>query len=287
MAILKSTVINDSGFLGLPSGSSAERPNSPVDGYVRFNTDENKMEQYINNQWLFFPSGLEILKDGLALYLDANNITSYSGSGNTWFDLSGNNRNFSWTSTPSFSSNDTAYFSTNGRICRGPASNSFGINNTSGYTIFMAAKQNTLNTSSAFKFYSANGAANSSTGRGIFSHCTWSDNVVYFDQGGCCNSDTRTSVASGGAQVWVIWAFRRLTNSSTRNIFKNGSSLAQNTSSAANINLNATDVDISGTQEGATWDARLGKFLVYNRGLTDQEIKVVTNQIGSTYGISA
>jgi hypothetical protein len=286
MATLKNTIINNTSAIQLPVGTTAQRPGSPANGYMRFNSTLNVTEYYGNGSWNFLPTSSGILENGLALYLDANNSASYSGSGSTWSDLSGNNRNFTWTSSPSFSTNDTSYFSTSGKICRGPASNSFGINNTSGYTIFMASKQNTLVASSAFKFYSSNGTATSSAGRGIFSHCTWSDDVIYFDQGGCCNSDTRTSVASGGSQVWVIWAFRRLTNSSVRNIFKNGNSLIQNSATAANINLNATAADISGTQEDTAWNARLGKFLVYNRGLTDQEVKDVTNQIGSTYGIS-
>jgi hypothetical protein len=33
------------------------------------------------------------VKDGLLLYLDAGNSSSYPGSGSTWFDISGNNRN--------------------------------------------------------------------------------------------------------------------------------------------------------------------------------------------------
>lgn len=33
--------------------------------------------------------------DGLLLYLDVSNLKSYPGSGNTWFDLSGNNNNVS------------------------------------------------------------------------------------------------------------------------------------------------------------------------------------------------
>jgi hypothetical protein len=36
-------------------------------------------------------AGPEIVNDGLVLCLDAGNSRSYPGSGNTWFDLSGNN----------------------------------------------------------------------------------------------------------------------------------------------------------------------------------------------------
>lgn len=37
--------------------------------------------------------GPDIVKDDLALYLDAQNPDSYPGSGTTWYDLSGNSRN--------------------------------------------------------------------------------------------------------------------------------------------------------------------------------------------------
>ena len=228
-----------------------------------------------------------IVTDGLVLALDSMNPKSYPGSGTTWFDLSGNGRNFNWVSSPSFTSDGTlSYFSTLGNRCIGPASNSFGINNTSGYTIFLIVMQNALVATSAFKFYKD---GSSSASRGIFSHCTWIDNVVYFDQGGCCNSDTRTNIASGGSQTWNIWTFRRLTNSSTRTISKNGTTLITNTALAANINLNSTAVDLGSSDEyggnSSTWNARLGGFFVYNRGLTDEEIQQNYNATKGRYGL--
>jgi hypothetical protein len=48
--------------------------------------------------------------DGLLLYLDAGNGTSYGGSGTTWSDLSGNNRNATLVNTPTYDS------STNGGL---------------------------------------------------------------------------------------------------------------------------------------------------------------------------
>jgi hypothetical protein len=38
--------------------------------------------------------GPDIVTSGLVLHLDAGNTKSYPGTGNTWYDLSGNNRNF-------------------------------------------------------------------------------------------------------------------------------------------------------------------------------------------------
>jgi len=228
-----------------------------------------------------------IVTDGLALCLDAGNTKSYPGSGTTWTDLSGNGRNFTWSSSPSYTSGSIPYFSTLGNRCTGPASNSFGINNTSGYTIFLISMQNALATSSAFKFYKNN--ASSSAGRAIFSHCTWNNDIVYFDQGGCCGSDTRTNVASGGSQTWNIWTFRRIDNSSTRSISKNGTTLVTNTASATTIDLDSRGVHLGGSDEyggsSSTWNARLGGFIVYNRGLTDNEISTTVNGLKKRYGI--
>ena len=226
-------------------------------------------------------SNQKIVTNGLVLHLDASQLSSYPGTGNTWFDISGNNRNFTWTSTPTFGIDGVYYFGTLGKKCTGPASNSFGINNTSGYTVFLLVKQLTLTQSSAFKFYSSNGSG--LAGRGIFSHCTWEDNIIYFDQGGCCNPDTRTSVASGGLTSWSIVVFRSTV--ATRSIFKNASSLVTNSTTAANINLTTTGVDLAATDEGATWNARINGFLVYNRGLSDTEITQNYNAIKSRFGL--
>jgi hypothetical protein len=46
--------------------------------------------------------GPDIITDGLVLHLDAANSKSYPGSGNTWFDLSGNDENILLGSSVSF-----------------------------------------------------------------------------------------------------------------------------------------------------------------------------------------
>ena len=50
-----------------------------------------------------FVNALVPVRDGLVLELDAANRASYSGTGNTWYDLSGNNLNGTLTNGPAFS----------------------------------------------------------------------------------------------------------------------------------------------------------------------------------------
>jgi len=51
---------------------------------------------------------------GLVLYLDADNSTSYPGSGNTWFDISGSSNHIYWTSpAPQFITDNKAKYNIN------------------------------------------------------------------------------------------------------------------------------------------------------------------------------
>lgn len=52
MATLKNTTISDTGYLQLPSGTTAQRPNSPVDGMMRINTTTGALEAYVAGSWI-------------------------------------------------------------------------------------------------------------------------------------------------------------------------------------------------------------------------------------------
>jgi hypothetical protein len=54
MATLKNTNINDTGFLKLPVGTTAQRPASPLTGYVRYNTTTGQAEIYNGTTWVKF-----------------------------------------------------------------------------------------------------------------------------------------------------------------------------------------------------------------------------------------
>jgi hypothetical protein len=53
--------------------------------------------------------GASIVRDGLVLHLDAASERSYSGSGTTWYDLSGNNRNGSINNSPTINANSFTF----------------------------------------------------------------------------------------------------------------------------------------------------------------------------------
>lgn len=89
MASLKNTTINDTGYLRLPSGTTAQRPGSPVAGMMRYNSDLDKMEYYDGTYW-----STDIIYESLTYTLSGNlsivgngteqvTITKTSGS-NAW-----------------------------------------------------------------------------------------------------------------------------------------------------------------------------------------------------------
>jgi len=228
-----------------------------------------------------------IVTSGLILALDAANPKSYPGSGTAWNDLSGNGKHFAWDAQPTFvSAGGASYINTNGRFATGPASDSFGLTGSSGYTVIFLMQQITLTANYSFLFSkTGTGSAN----RGIAAHLAHSVSTVYFDQGGCCGSDTRTNIGVDTTSNWCMMSLRRDTNSSNRSIIKNTTTLITNTSAAADISLisepvyinkNPNDLSLTGA-----WDIKLGMMLTYNRGLSDVEISQNFNALRGRYGI--
>jgi len=54
-----------------------------------------------------------VIEDGLILHVDAGNVSSYPGSGTTWFDVSGNGNHLTLFNSPTFSVNNLTFNGTN------------------------------------------------------------------------------------------------------------------------------------------------------------------------------
>lgn len=91
MATLKNTTINDTGFLSLPPGTTAQRPASPVVGMIRYNTTLGFSEQYTSDGW-----------QGIAPppVITTTSPTTFNGEGGTTITINGSN--FDTTATVQF-----------------------------------------------------------------------------------------------------------------------------------------------------------------------------------------
>ena len=80
MATLRNTTINDSGYLTLPTGSTAARPGSPTGGMTRYNTDTGSFEFYSTSTGWISISGINVT--GVS-------PTSFNGESGTSFTVTG------------------------------------------------------------------------------------------------------------------------------------------------------------------------------------------------------
>lgn len=82
MAALKNTIINDTGYFGYPTGTTAQRPISPAEGYSRVNSDTKYLEVYFNGAWFnAIYLGYTIASGGTITTSGNYKIHTFTGSG--------------------------------------------------------------------------------------------------------------------------------------------------------------------------------------------------------------
>lgn len=210
----------------------------------------------------------KIIQDGLVLHLDAGDLDSYPGSGSTWYDISGNGRNYTFGSGVSW--NSAGYFTLDGSgVFTGPASNTFGFNTKSENYVEAFAQVISPTSNVFFSWYATNDVGGDS--RTIFSHFYYSNGNTYYDMNGCCGSTQRISYANDADFTAGIRhvAFRtRVDAYPQREIFKNTvSQVSSGGENTANATWNLTNAAII----GASWSGKLYSFRAYNRPLSDTE----------------
>ncbi len=103
------------GAVVVPVGTTEQRPASPQTGMIRFNSTLGNFEGFDGSEWRPLNSATGNLTEaGLELHLDASNASSYPGSGNIWYDISGNNHDATQWGSVAFSSDGDGSFSFDG-----------------------------------------------------------------------------------------------------------------------------------------------------------------------------
>jgi len=196
--------------------------------------------------------------NGLVLHLDARDTNSYSGSGNTWNDLSGNNYNAT-ISGGTFNNNGKYFYfdGSNDYINTNKTASQFGIYNTN-YT--MEAVFRVPNTSRGDNMVF--GTNQNSPGRGL--HNGTRNSKFYF---GHYSQDIASGdIVSTNTWYHVTWTY----SGSTMRIYRNASQVASGNKSRF---TGTTNIWIG------TWGNSGRYFMVdivyvkiYNRALSSQEI---------------
>jgi len=229
--------------------------------------------------------GPSIPQSGMQLNLDASNSKSSPGSGTTWIDVSGNGRDFTWSSAPTYNTRPVVGGyqqpdSIDAAMASGPAANSFGIDSSSGASFIFYCTNDSLTSKGAFKL-PIDGSGGAS--RGYATHLPWSNGYIYFDTNGSTSTGSgggRLNTSSNpGSHVNFFWvhAFTKSADGATMKIYRDGEELASRTNAGACPTLNSDAFTIGGTDEYTSgWDAKMGAFLCYNRELSADEVKQIT-----------
>jgi hypothetical protein len=218
----------------------------------------------------------KVVTDGLVLALDAANIKSYSGTGTTWSDLSGNGNTGTLTNGPTFDSGN-------------------------GGSIVFDGVDDVVNTSFA-------GSVNDLTVECWFNGTKTARNHLWnFGSGGTSGHNLNCNFNDSGYDLWMYWdgggtnrvrynidgSFTDSTNklitfthtSTTNKVFLNGSELTITESGGTQsfANVNATGVFNLGSV--GPFSGKIFRVVVYNRALTPQEILQNFNATRSRFGV--
>ncbi len=186
---------------------------------------------------------------------------SYPDSGNTWYDLSGNSRNFNHSGTPSWTAADGFYFDGSVRFT-GPSSSVFP-QGSAARTVVVIAKPTSLGgykhvfhygTQSQYRSFGITAA-----GTSIATH-TWSSS---------CNKGSWSS----GVESHVVTTGI----GSTQEIYKNGSS--QGTCSSYALNTGGNESSQIGTRINPSeyWVGYIKQAQIYDRVLSSPEVSDLAN----------
>ena len=221
-----------------------------------------------SNSWPIFN-----VTSGLILNLDASNANSYPGSGTTWYDLSGNNKNGTLTNGPTFSSANGGSIVYDGVddsvIC------SLVTSDANNVTMEAWFKATTL--PGSLILYNGNSAT---SGYG-FTHgaCGATSTTLYVFFGGLnCNV---VSYAGMTTNVWYQAVYTRTTTPSILNIlYING--ISRSTNNSSNPNAAPAGSTSIGTQG---YQGNISIARIYNRALSANEVLQNFNAARARFGL--
>lgn len=207
-----------------------------------------------------------VVRDGLMMYVDAANPRSYPGTGNTWYDLSGNNYNMTLV-------NGVGFSTANGGVLQTDGTNDYIILNpfnisTTNHTIMGASRYSGAIRGRIFT---------SVGGNWLLGH--WSNYIrSYFP-----NGNVRLAVDAGNTN-WYISSAVENYSADQWTLYSNGDQLITNfNGSAGPDGLSFGAWAAGGNGEYST--SEISFFMVYNRLLSAQEISQNYNALKKRFNL--
>jgi hypothetical protein len=221
----------------------------------------------------FWNSYSSIVTTNLQLYLDAGNPLSYSGTGNIWYDLSGNGNDVTMQNSGNISWDNSGFFTL--------TSNGY-FNNTSTTNLPIGGSPYTLSVWVQFgSSWNSNGMISVSD--------TWGsgDSVNAFrttNTNGLVNywwaNDFAVSFSPASSTVW--FNFVATWDGTNRSVWANGIQIGTQTTSGLNVTNGV--LNIGNTNNSEYLNGNIGQALIYDVALTSTEIMDNFDNTKSNYG---
>ena len=222
----------------------------------------------------------KIVTDGLVFYVDAANIKSYPGSGNIWYDLSGNNLHMTMVGTPLWNNEGyfTGYDANNYFQCLENWSLILPIGDTSRTVIGIAERGSTGSVQEHIIHY-GNAITNESYGISLY---TATGNVL--DHRWSTSNQTAISPITVGRTAFLSNRHGVLGTGSRIGVNKEFDSVT--TILTANTGTSTFRVGSRISTAAETWvNGKIYLVLIYNRELSDDEIKQNFEALRGRFGI--
>lgn len=233
----------------------------------------------------------KVVTSNLVLYLDAANPKSYSGSGNAWYDLTGNRFDMLIVGSPTFTSNGAVnYFTLDGStqfgVCNGAISGStsatvanLNVGNTNPKTVVCIANMTGTgggqgglfdlgDTGVAGQHYSLRVTSNTAT--------TWRAQFW---------SNPDYDFTYNGANVWTMFSVVYGADKIGKTYGNNGDLLGQDSGAFDLTTAGNRPFEMGRYNELNYIGARIAMYMVYNKALTVPEIQQNFNALRGRYGI--
>ena len=227
--------------------------------------------------------------DGLVGYWDANNASSYPGSGTTWTDLSGNGYNATATSTPSYTAASPSYFDFD-ETYQFKVVNATAATTTNGSHTWMAAVnvdtwanfQGILGTTDGGSVVAGTSRikAQQISGQNRFAIQTWDGSANAVNSWAAVNYSTGTWYIIAGTQNWASpYGMETFVN----NVSIGTATQASNVPNGALDTINIGNV--TNTNNSDAYDGKMGFIMIYNKVLSSDELTQNYDYFKSTYGL--
>ena len=264
--------------LKLPSGTNSNQPTG-VQGMLRNDTDEtggdssdSALTHYNGTNWRYFAATESpdvVYPTSLKIYTDANNSSSYSGTGTTWSDLTSNGNNGTISGATFVNSSSPYYFDFDGTSTGDTVS--FGNLNITPKVSYVAWVQRSSSQTNAYgRLFWKNTSA---VGLQVNSSGVW---YPYLNGSGL----STFTYASTNTWMHVALAY----DQQNFKIYIDGSQKLSYASTAA-VGVTVTPLTLSEASNQRGWQGKIANFKAYDVGLTAAEVLLDFNNTKAAFGL--